>query len=43
MIKSIRYYLFAINSSEKLLKIVPDVTLNHDKFIRPSQLIIWLG
>jgi 2-polyprenyl-6-hydroxyphenyl methylase/3-demethylubiquinone-9 3-methyltransferase len=39
--KSIKSYLLAIVAAEKLLKIVPDGTHNHDKFIRPSQLIGW--
>ena len=39
--KSIKSYLLAIVAAEKLLKIVPDGTHDHDKFIRPSQLIGW--
>ncbi len=39
--KSIKSYLLAILAAEKLLKIVPDGTHDHDKFIRPSQLISW--
>ncbi|PKI16151.1 bifunctional 2-polyprenyl-6-hydroxyphenol methylase/3-demethylubiquinol 3-O-methyltransferase UbiG [Colwellia sp. 12G3] len=39
--KSIKAYLLAIVAAEKLLKIVPDGTHDHDKFIRPSQLISW--
>lgn len=39
--KSIKAYLLAILAAEKLLKIVPDGTHDHDKFIRPSQLIGW--
>ncbi|TMM43265.1 bifunctional 2-polyprenyl-6-hydroxyphenol methylase/3-demethylubiquinol 3-O-methyltransferase UbiG [Colwellia ponticola] len=39
--KSIKSYLLAILAAEKLLKIVPDGTHDHDKFIRPSQLIGW--
>ncbi len=39
--KSIKSYLLAIVAAEKLLKIVPDGTHDHDKFIRPSQLISW--
>ena len=39
--KSIKAYLLAIVAAEKLLKLVPDGTHDHDKFIRPSQLISW--
>ncbi|OUR77944.1 bifunctional 3-demethylubiquinol 3-O-methyltransferase/2-polyprenyl-6-hydroxyphenol methylase [Colwellia psychrerythraea] len=39
--KSIKAYLLAILAAEKVLKIVPDGTHDHDKFIRPSQLIGW--
>ena len=39
--KSIKAYLLAIVAAEKLFKIVPDGTHDHDKFIRPSQLISW--
>ena len=39
--KTIKSYLFAIVAAEKLLKIVPDGTHDHDKFIRPSTLIGW--
>jgi len=39
--KSIKSYLLAILAAEKVLKIVPDGTHDHDKFIRPSQLIGW--
>ena len=39
--KSIKSYLLAILAAEKVLKIVPDGTHDHDKFIRPSQLIAW--
>lgn len=39
--KSIKSYLLAIVAAEKLLKIVPDGTHDHEKFIRPSQLISW--
>ncbi|MDN3698181.1 bifunctional 2-polyprenyl-6-hydroxyphenol methylase/3-demethylubiquinol 3-O-methyltransferase UbiG [Vibrio cortegadensis] len=37
--RNIKSYLFAIVGAEKLLKIVPDGTHNHDKFIRPAELI----
>jgi 2-polyprenyl-6-hydroxyphenyl methylase/3-demethylubiquinone-9 3-methyltransferase len=39
--KSIKSYLLAILAAEKLLKLVPDGTHDHDKFIKPSQLINW--
>jgi 2-polyprenyl-6-hydroxyphenyl methylase/3-demethylubiquinone-9 3-methyltransferase len=39
--KSIKAYLLAIIAAEKVLKLVPDGTHDHDKFIRPSQLITW--
>lgn len=39
--KSIKSYLLAIVAAEKLFKLVPDGTHDHDKFIRPSQLIDW--
>jgi len=39
--KSIKSYLLAILAAEKVLKLVPDGTHDHDKFIRPSQLISW--
>lgn len=39
--KTTKAYLFAILAAEKLLKIVPDGTHDHDKFIRPSSLISW--
>jgi len=39
--KSIKSYLLAIVAAEKLLKLVPNGTHDHDKFIRPSQLISW--
>jgi 2-polyprenyl-6-hydroxyphenyl methylase/3-demethylubiquinone-9 3-methyltransferase len=39
--KSIKSYLLAIVAAEKLLKLVPSGTHDHDKFIRPSQLISW--
>ena len=39
--KSIKAYLLAIVAAEKLLKLVPNGTHDHDKFIRPSQLISW--
>ncbi|EIZ1411357.1 bifunctional 2-polyprenyl-6-hydroxyphenol methylase/3-demethylubiquinol 3-O-methyltransferase UbiG [Vibrio vulnificus] len=37
--RNIKSYLFAIVGAEKLLKIVPEGTHDHDKFIRPSELI----
>ena len=39
--KTIKSYLFAILGAEKILKMVPDGTHDHDKFIRPAQLIAW--
>jgi 2-polyprenyl-6-hydroxyphenyl methylase/3-demethylubiquinone-9 3-methyltransferase len=39
--KTIKSYLFAILAAEKVLKLVPDGTHDHDKFIKPSQLIAW--
>lgn len=39
--KTLKSYLLAIVAAEKLLKIVPDGTHDHDKFIRPSTLIGW--
>jgi 2-polyprenyl-6-hydroxyphenyl methylase / 3-demethylubiquinone-9 3-methyltransferase len=37
--RNVKSYLFAIVGAEKLLKIVPDGTHDHAKFIRPSELI----
>ncbi|SHO56413.1 bifunctional 2-polyprenyl-6-hydroxyphenol methylase/3-demethylubiquinol 3-O-methyltransferase UbiG [Vibrio quintilis] len=37
--RNIKSYLFAIIGAEKLLKIVPEGTHDHDKFIRPSELL----
>lgn len=39
--KTIKSYLLAILAAEKVLKLVPDGTHNHDSFIRPSSLIGW--
>lgn len=39
--KTVKSYLLAIIAAEKLLKLVPDGTHNHDNFIRPSTLISW--
>ena len=39
--KSIKAYLLAIVAAEKLFKLVPNGTHDHDKFIRPSTLISW--
>jgi len=39
--KSIKSYLLAIVAAEKLFKLVPDGTHDHDKFIKPSTLINW--
>ena len=37
--RNLKSYLFAIVGAEKVLKIVPDGTHDHEKFIRPSELI----
>ncbi|WP_070967718.1 bifunctional 2-polyprenyl-6-hydroxyphenol methylase/3-demethylubiquinol 3-O-methyltransferase UbiG [Vibrio sonorensis] len=37
--RNFKSYLFAILGAEKLLKIVPEGTHDHDKFIRPSELL----
>jgi len=39
--KTIKSYLLAIVAAEKMLKLVPNGTHNHEKFIRPSTLISW--
>ncbi|MEW6982730.1 bifunctional 2-polyprenyl-6-hydroxyphenol methylase/3-demethylubiquinol 3-O-methyltransferase UbiG [Colwelliaceae bacterium 6471] len=39
--KTIKSYLLAIVAAEKLLKLVPNGTHDHDSFIRPSALISW--
>lgn len=39
--KTIKSYLMAIVAAEKVLKLVPNGTHDHDKFIKPSQLISW--
>lgn len=39
--KTLKSYLMAIVAAEKLLKIVPDGTHDHEQFIRPSTLIGW--
>jgi 2-polyprenyl-6-hydroxyphenyl methylase/3-demethylubiquinone-9 3-methyltransferase len=39
--KTIKSYLLAILAAEKIFKLVPDGTHEHDKFIKPSQLISW--
>jgi len=39
--KTIMSYLMAIVAAEKILKLVPNGTHNHDAFIRPSTLIAW--
>jgi len=39
--KTIKSYLLAILAADKLLKIVPDGTHDHNAFIRPSSLIGW--
>lgn len=39
--KGIKSYLLAILAAEKVFKLVPDNTHDHDKFIKPSELISW--
>ena len=39
--KTIMSYLLAIVAAEKVLKLVPNGTHNHENFIRPSTLISW--
>lgn len=39
--KNIKSYLLAILAAEKVFKLVPNGTHDHDKFIKPSQLIRW--
>ncbi len=39
--RTVKSYLLAIVAAEKLLKLVPDGTHAHEKFIKPSQLIGW--
>ncbi|WP_199611865.1 bifunctional 2-polyprenyl-6-hydroxyphenol methylase/3-demethylubiquinol 3-O-methyltransferase UbiG [Flocculibacter collagenilyticus] len=39
--KTLKSYLFAIVGAEKVLKLVPDGTHDHKKFIKPSVLINW--
>lgn len=39
--KTTKAFLLAIVAAEKLFKLVPDGTHDHDKFIRPSTLIGW--
>jgi 2-polyprenyl-6-hydroxyphenyl methylase/3-demethylubiquinone-9 3-methyltransferase len=39
--KTIKSYLLAILAAEKILKLIPDGTHDHDSFIRPSTLISW--
>jgi len=39
--KTTKAYLLAIVGAEKVLKMVPEGTHDHDKFIRPSTLISW--
>ncbi len=37
--RNMKSYLFAIIGAEKLLKIVPEGTHDHDKFIRPAEML----
>jgi 2-polyprenyl-6-hydroxyphenyl methylase/3-demethylubiquinone-9 3-methyltransferase len=39
--KSFKAYMFAIIGAEKVLKMVPQGTHDHNKFIKPSALISW--
>lgn len=39
--KTVKSYLLAILAAEKVFKLVPDGTHDHEKFIKPSQLISW--
>lgn len=39
--KTVKSYLMAIVAAEKVLKLVPNGTHDHDKFIKPSTLIGW--
>jgi 2-polyprenyl-6-hydroxyphenyl methylase / 3-demethylubiquinone-9 3-methyltransferase len=39
--KSTKAYLLAILAAEKIFKLVPDGTHDHDKFIKPATLIDW--
>jgi 2-polyprenyl-6-hydroxyphenyl methylase/3-demethylubiquinone-9 3-methyltransferase len=39
--KTLKSYLLAIIAAEKIFKLVPDGTHDHQHFIRPSQLISW--
>ena len=39
--KNFKSWLFAIVGAEKVLKLVPDGTHDHNKFIKPSALIGW--
>ena len=39
--KTTKAYLLAIVAAEKVMKMVPEGTHEHDKFIRPSTLINW--
>ncbi|WP_404340203.1 bifunctional 2-polyprenyl-6-hydroxyphenol methylase/3-demethylubiquinol 3-O-methyltransferase UbiG [Pseudoalteromonas mariniglutinosa] len=39
--KTTKAYLFAIIGAEKVLKMVPEGTHDHNKFIKPAQLIQW--
>ncbi|WP_419147976.1 bifunctional 2-polyprenyl-6-hydroxyphenol methylase/3-demethylubiquinol 3-O-methyltransferase UbiG [Pseudoalteromonas 'SMAR'] len=39
--KTTKAYLLAIVAAEKVMKMVPEGTHEHDKFIRPSTLITW--
>lgn len=40
--RNIKSYLMAIVGAEKLLRLVPEGTHQHDKFIKPSELMGWI-
>lgn len=40
--RNIKSYLMAIVGAEHILKLVPKDTHNHDKFIKPSELLNWV-
>ncbi|GAC34328.1 bifunctional 2-polyprenyl-6-hydroxyphenol methylase/3-demethylubiquinol 3-O-methyltransferase UbiG [Paraglaciecola polaris] len=40
--RNIKSYLMAIVGAEHILKLVPKHTHNHDKFIKPSEMLSWI-
>lgn len=40
--RNMKSYLMAIVAAEKVLKLVPNGTHEHDKFIKPSELLSWI-